>query len=85
MCQVCSLLSTEHTLVHSQSNLVRQVVLSPRIDEIPKAQRVSLYSIVDDPLFMEDTFWNPQWMPEITESTKPYLCFFLYVYAYNKG
>lgn len=39
------------------------------------------------PLFTGDTFKDPHWVTETTDSTEPYICyvFFLYIYTYDKN
>lgn len=43
-----------------------------------KAFKCKIYTVV--PQYPGDTVQDPQWIPESTDSTKPYIyCFFLYI------
>lgn len=57
----------------------------------PAQHRAVLWMVTDSGhcrsprLSVGDTSQDPQWMPEISDSTKPYVyCFFLHMHSYNK-
>lgn len=51
----------------------------------PSPQIYTFLSTVVSPLFTGNTFQDtPHWMPETSDSTKPYkYCFFLYMHTYG--